>query len=101
MMSMRTLSIFLLTLMSASIAHAQATGNEGAPSFRQRYEAIARNVERLDDSTRLQRLFETNWEYLMNEYPEFGGRFFAAVVIAGEAVFDDAPFESIDAGFQR
>lgn len=68
---MRTLPILLLPLMVVSALHAQSTGNEGAPSFRQRYEAIARNPERLDDSTRLARLFELNWEQAMHEYPEW------------------------------
>jgi uncharacterized protein (DUF885 family) len=60
-----------LLLMTSSIAAAQSTGNSGAPSFRQRFDRITRNTDRSSDSTRLAELFDTWWEYQMNEYPEW------------------------------
>ena len=57
--------------LTATLLTAQSTGNAGAPSFRQQYEALARNVDASTDSARLARLFETSWEYGMHEYPEW------------------------------
>ena len=37
--------------------------------FRSRYESLRKNTEGLDDSTRLHRLFELDWEYGMATYP--------------------------------
>lgn len=61
-----TLALVFVTAMTAV---AQSTGDGDAPSFRQQYESLLRNGDGLDDSTRLARLFETNWEYSMYEYP--------------------------------
>jgi uncharacterized protein (DUF885 family) len=58
-------------MMCATNAHAQATGNEGSPSFRQQLDAIVRNVAHDDDSTRLHALFDASWQYVMSEYPEW------------------------------
>jgi uncharacterized protein (DUF885 family) len=68
---MRTFSLIGLALLTSTLAHAQSTGNEGAPSFRQQFAEIARNPNGLDDSTRLTRLLSASWEYSMNEYPEW------------------------------
>ncbi|HVK40031.1 MAG TPA: DUF885 domain-containing protein [Candidatus Kapabacteria bacterium] len=65
------LAILALGGIVSTAAHAQSTGNQGPPSFRQQFADIARNPERLDDSTRLAKLFAVSWEYGLHEYPEW------------------------------
>ena len=60
---MRRSTFYIFWLIAVSVI--------GAEDFGSRYQAIMANEDGAGENVRLKRLFDTRWQYLMTEYPEF------------------------------